>query len=99
MPYELPSLANKPYRPSNGAEGRVFMAHFCQNCVREDREIEDYCPIATAALVFSEHEEGYPTEWRHDFRGRPECSAYKPLSFDEERRRAERPLPLAACEN
>lgn len=87
MPYCIPELAGTPYRPSNGSEGRMFQARFCDHCIREDREAEDYCPIYTAAFVFGEHEEGYPAEWVHNVKGEPSCAAYKARTFDEERRK------------
>ena len=85
MPYEIAAMAGKPYMPSNGDEGRMFMERFCSLCIREDVEAEVYCPISTGAMVSNEA----PVEWRHDFRGRPECSAYKPRTWDDERRAEE----------
>lgn len=67
MPYEIEALAGKPYEPSNGDEGRRFMAQFCAYCIREDRDNEVYCPIATGALLGEE-----TVEWRHDFRRKAE---------------------------
>lgn len=81
MPYEIEALAGKPYEPSNGDEGRRFMAQFCAYCIREDRDNEVYCDLATAAMVGDA-----PTEWTHDYRGRPKCTAYRPRTWDDERR-------------
>jgi hypothetical protein len=53
--------ADKPYRPSNGTEGMVFVRRFCARCVKES---EDYpCDIRRRALVFQIGEPQYPTEW------------------------------------
>lgn len=81
MPYEIKTLAGQPYVPSNGDEGRRFMARFCAHCIRDtDKD----CPVLFNALAGTE-----PPEWRHNFEGKPECSAYKPITFDEERKRDE----------
>lgn len=84
MPYEIPEMAGKPYEPSNGDEGRMFMERFCEMCIREDRDAEIFCPISTDMLIGEQRE-----EWTHDERGRPVCTAYKPLTWDDERRAQE----------
>lgn len=83
MPYEIPACAGKPYSPSNGDEGRRFIERFCDLCIREDRENEIWCPIVNGALMGEQR-----AEWTHDERGRPTCTAYKPLTWDDERRLA-----------
>lgn len=58
MPYAIKEMAGKPYVPSNGSEGRAFMARFCEHCIRDT---EQSCPILFNALAGTE-----PVEWRHD---------------------------------
>jgi hypothetical protein len=47
MPYAIKEMAGKPYVPSNGSEGRAFMARFCEHCIRDT---EQSCPILFNAL-------------------------------------------------
>ena len=56
----------KPYRPANGTDGMLFMAHFCEGCKRDQvfqETGEGGCPIAAASLMYDVDEEGYPKEW------------------------------------
>ncbi len=56
--------ALEPYRPSNGTEGEIFKARFCDRCVKSSRDPEDEpCPIEAATFFFDIGEEGYPPEW------------------------------------
>jgi len=32
---EIPAAETKPYRPSNGTEGDIFMSRFCARCERD----------------------------------------------------------------
>lgn len=78
--------AGKPYRPSNGTEGEIFQEMWCQRCVRDqygyDAETDSFdgesCPILMNTLMLDADEEGYPTEWRYDAKGIPECTAFEP---------------------
>lgn len=81
MPYEIIELAGKPYAPSNGDEGRRFMAAYCEHCIRDDPEAEVYCPILFRALAGTDN-----PDWIHDEQGQPKCTAYKPLTWDDEQR-------------
>lgn len=85
MPYAIAAMAGQPYAPSNGDEGRRFMAQYCAHCICDDPDAEIYCPILFRALAGTEN-----PDWTHDDQGRPTCSAYKPLTFDEERAREQR---------
>jgi hypothetical protein len=72
----------KLYRPSNGTEGMMFMAEFCERCERErlwrkDQDKYDGCQIAANSLVFNIGEDGYPAEWIEDDEG-PRCTAFEP---------------------
>ena len=53
-------VATKPYRPSNGTEGVMFMAEQCETCARDS---EDGCPIHLASVANLPTEPEYPAEW------------------------------------
>lgn len=76
MPYEIPSMAGTPYRPSNGTEGEIFQATYCDNCVHDDPPTEKYCQILTDSLGFQEEDPRYPEEWTHNTRGEPTCTEF-----------------------
>ena len=63
-------MVNKPYRPSNGTEGRMFEAYFCQRCIHDHQaHLGNYaggCPILARALVFRVYDPEYPKEWVYD---------------------------------
>lgn len=51
------------YKPSNGTEGDIFCAHFCDRCIQD---IDDNCPILTATLIYDIGDAKYPPEWQYD---------------------------------
>ena len=71
---------NKPYRPSNGTEGDMFMRTFCHRC-EKDREWREHernsCLILGNAFAFNIGEEGFPAEWVYDDEGEPSCTAFE----------------------
>ena len=64
--------AGKPWRPSNGHEGDLFMRAVCARCVVEIEE----CQINIAAMVFQKDEPEYPKEWQIGADGQPCCTAF-----------------------
>lgn len=54
----------KLYRPSNGTEGHMFRAEFCQRC-EHDHDFDNPCPIMMATMVFDTDDAEYPNEWRY----------------------------------
>ena len=80
MPYAIKECAGTPYVPSNGSEGQAFIARFCRHCIHDT---EQDCGILFRALAGCE-----PPEWTHDADGRPQCTAFSALTFDEEQRLA-----------
>lgn len=81
MPYEIPAMAGKPYRPSNGTEGLAFMESFCWRCKHDDG-VSQYnepgaCGILGRSHTYDIGDERYPDEWTHDDRGRPTCTAFE----------------------
>lgn len=69
---------SKPYRPSNGSEGSVFMEHFCYHC---KKDVNQDCPLVSASMGYNIDEPGYPVEWIVDDDGlsNPRCTAFDPL--------------------
>lgn len=72
------------YRPSNGTEGEIFMAHFCERCaVAEEKDYGPECDILMRTMAYDVNDLGYPTEWRRDENGQPTCTAF--VQKEEER--------------
>ncbi len=69
MPYKIPACAGKPYRPSNGTEGMMFMEAFCERCTKdrfdETGKPEDGCDILMRTLCHEIKDAEYPPEWTH----------------------------------
>ena len=72
----------RPYRPSNGVEGEIFMETFCSRCER-DRAYRDgtgdSCPIIAATMAFDIDDPGYPKEWVLNDDDNPTCTAFVAL--------------------
>lgn len=70
----------RPYRPSNGTEGEIFMDGWCLWCERDRafrEDVGDSCPIAAATMAHDTGDPGYPAEWITDEKG-PRCTAFVP---------------------
>jgi hypothetical protein len=65
----------RPYRPSNGTEGDMFMAEWCGNCASADYE-GDGCVIQLRALMHKIDDPDYPAEWSLTDGGCPQCTAF-----------------------
>jgi hypothetical protein len=61
---------DRPYRPSNGTEGEIFMSRWCFKCIKESG-----CTILTGALAGKT-----PKQWRKGQAG-SRCT-----SFQDQRR-------------
>ena len=60
-------MNTKPYLPSNGTEGMMFMEQFCYKCYKHSR-----CTISLKALC------GYKTkQWIYK-EGEPTCTSFNP---------------------
>lgn len=73
----------KPYQPSNGFEGEMFMHRWCRDCkadaaFRADPDSADGCPIIADTMVYSPGDPDYPAEWQWSARGQPVCTAFTP---------------------
>ncbi len=80
--YPYKSEPGKPYRPSNGSEGRLFEDWFCAGCVWDHLahmgDLENGCEIFARALAFNVGDDWYPTEWVIAEDGYPTCTAFDP---------------------
>lgn len=66
--------AGKPYRPSNGTDGSIFEAEFCNRCHRGNRSL--MCSILSRVMLYDIGEKGYPKEWIYTEQG-PTCTAFE----------------------
>lgn len=62
------------YRPSNGTEGEIFQAEWCERCRRDTPKRP--CRILTNAMALWTDDASYPKEWRY-VGDRPVCTAFK----------------------
>lgn len=69
--------AGKPYRPSNGTEGDLFVNAWCTDCYRFDAEDGPLdCPVFEGMFCHEIGEEGYPEELVWADNGQPLCKAF-----------------------
>lgn len=90
----------RPYRPSNGTEGMIFMERFCDRCERDRLwrlEERDPCPILSDTMLYDPGDPAYPKEWIEeegkDGFAHPRCTAFEEELTEE--KRAERALAEA----
>ena len=77
MPYKIPAMSGKPYRPSNGTEGEMFEKEFCHRCTRWNGDDPNECDISMRAFFCDVADARYPIEWTHDSEGQPMCTAFE----------------------
>lgn len=75
-------MENKKYCPSNGTEGMMFMAKFCDQCAKEkfthtQQDGDKKCDILTATMVHGILDDEYPKEWVYNENNVPVCTAFK----------------------
>lgn len=83
----------KPFRPSNGTHGGIFMEHFCFRCERDRPYREDPdgghegCRIMAYSMAYNLGDPEYPKEWIIDDDAHPgdiggphgaRCTAFVP---------------------
>jgi len=86
-PIKIPKSAGKPYRPSNGTEGEMFMERFCYQCKHDQEWLENEtnpCQILNASLFFCIDDKEYPKEWVFDPGGVPTCTKFEQKLKKEE---------------
>ena len=74
--WQSPDDAGKPFRPSNGTAGMIWMAVFCDRCAREC-VAGNYCRIQGRALGYGIEDKGFPEEWTYDPYGWGICTSWK----------------------
>ena len=67
MPVQYPQSAGKPYMPSNGTEGEMFMEQWCHGCVKEKS-----CTILMNSFAGVQSK-----AWRYNETGEPECTSFQ----------------------
>ena len=80
MPIRLPECVGKPYRPSNGTEGDMFMERFCFNCVHDgytEETPEAGCELIIRSMAYKTSDPDYPKEWVFDENGVPKCTRFE----------------------
>lgn len=66
------------YKPSNGTEGEIFQAHWCDNCKHDDFDDQTCtggCSILSKTMLYDVDDPDYPSEWQV-IDGKPECKAF-----------------------
>lgn len=76
MPVPFDGDPGTPYRPSNGHEGALFRAQFCNRCQHYDGLKCDE-NLIVSAMLFDRDDDEYPDEWHFDEDGRPCCTAFE----------------------
>lgn len=71
-------IEQKPYRPSNGTEGDIFMGHWCEHCAFNALD-EDGCDIQLTALAYGIDDPEYPGEWVYRA-SVPVCTAFQHMA-------------------
>ncbi len=61
-------MENKPYLPSNGTEGVIFMEKFCDKCYKRYN-----CTILIKSLVGNQ-----PKQWVYTNENKPTCTSFNP---------------------
>jgi hypothetical protein len=68
------SMAGKLFRPSNGTEGEMFCATWCEQCSKYS---EGECHVFCATLWLGTEDQRYPREWTYGDDGQPKCTAFE----------------------
>ena len=82
----------KLYQPSNGTEGMVFMAEFCDRCRRGGDRAKP-CSILGRTMTYGIDDPKYPTEWRYVDELKPICTAFEDERTPRPFRHHVKPLP------
>jgi len=72
-------MSTEKYQPSNGTDGDIFRARFCDQCAHEnlgDDADEDPCEILGRTFAYSIDHKNYPSEWTYDENGEPTCTRF-----------------------
>ena len=80
MPIRILECAGKLYRPSNGTEGDMFQALWCERCVHDgytDETPELGCELIRRSMAYFTTDPEYPREWIFDPEGVPMCIRFE----------------------
>jgi hypothetical protein len=66
--------AGKPWRPSNGQEGLLFMEQVCEHCAKDCQR----CDILGRMFLHLISSSDYPSEMQVGTDGHPCCIAFSP---------------------
>lgn len=80
MAERLKPRAGRKWRPSNGTEGEIFSACFCERCVHDAgyrNDTGDGCGIIARTLAYDLTDPKYPSEWQIGPDGQPTCTAFE----------------------
>lgn len=79
----------KPFQPSNGTCGDIFMRDYCWQCAKfpESPDAKKQCRIFLKTMFHSISDPEYPREWRY-VDGEPTCTAFKDRDEHNAERRA-----------
>lgn len=85
-----PGTPGSPFMPSNGTEGQLFIADWCERCLYNnraevDREVEIGCPILDNSFR-TDYGKG-PSQWVHGEDGWGSCTMFDPRKPLESERR------------
>ena len=92
------------YRPSNGTEGDIFRANWCERCKRDQLYQqtglgEHGCQILAATFMLDVTDPDYPKEWRRQISdtgwpGAAECTAFEDVSTPDKPERCEHTIDM-----
>ena len=72
------------YQPSNGEEGGMFQALWCEDCVH-DAAFRQHgaggCKILSKTMFLRPSDPDYPPEWNYSTEGQPQCTAFEAIPF------------------
>lgn len=82
---------DRPYQPSNGTEGDIFMGQFCYRCVKfpHSPDAKNQCMIVLRTMAHNVTDPEYPIQWQHGPDG-PTCTAFRDRDEANAERRARR---------
>ena len=69
-------MRTEKYSPSNGTEGDIFIAQWCNSCAFYKNEDDEYCETLGLTFALDVDDSDYPVEWTYDKNNQPCCTKY-----------------------
>lgn len=69
----------RKFRPSNGTDGMMFEAAWCDACARQGK-----CIIHLRAMLYSLDDPAYPDQWTYDASGSPVCTGFRDAQAEKQ---------------